>query len=145
MAVTAFWYGNAFVAMAKGEVNFTDGNVKVALFTNAYTPNQDTHDYYNDLSGEVAAGGGYAAGGAALGTPTVSYDQPSNTIKFDGADVTWAASTITARYAVVYYNTGTAATSPLLCYVDFGADFSSSGGNFTIQWNSGGIATVVVS
>jgi hypothetical protein len=59
--------------------------------------------------------------------------------------VTWAASTITARYAVVADTTpGTAATNPLICYVDFGADVTSSGGNFTITWDADGIFTVTV-
>jgi hypothetical protein len=145
MAVTAFWYGLAFRALANKEIDLDDGNVKVALCTNAYTPDQDAHDYFDDITGEVAAGGGYTAGGETLGTPAVAYDGPSNTLSFDGDDVVWAASTITARYAVVYYNTGVAGTSPLLCYVDFGADFSSSGGNFTIQWHANGIARIVVS
>jgi len=62
----------------------------------------------------------------------------------DAADTTWASSTITARYAVVYASTGTASTSPLIGYVDFGSDQSSTNGNFTITWDATGIVRVTV-
>ncbi len=63
----------------------------------------------------------------------------SAVIWLDAADVTWASSTITARYAAIYKDTGSAATSPLMGWVDFGQDESSSNGNFTIQWSPNGI------
>jgi hypothetical protein len=103
-------------------------------------PNQDTHDYFNDVTNEVT-GTGYTAGGATLGTPTIG--NTLNVIKLDGDDTVWAASTITARIAVVYDSTpGTAATNPLLFWVDFGADVSSVSGSFTITWNASGMATI---
>jgi hypothetical protein len=36
---------------------------------------------------------------------------------------------------VIWKDTGSAATSPLLGYVDFGADETSSG-TFTLQWDA---------
>ena len=35
-------------------------------------------------------------------------------------------------------------TKPLIAYMDFGADVTSSGGPFTITWDAGGIATLTV-
>ncbi len=61
---------------------------------------------------------------------------------FDADDVTWSTSTITARGAIVYKSTGTAANDLLICYFDFGADKSSSAGNFTITWNAEGIVNL---
>lgn len=59
---------------------------------------------------------------------------------FDAADVTWANSTITARYGVIAnFTPGTDATRPLLALIDFGADQSSSNGNFTVQFSALGI------
>ena len=60
-------------------------------------------------------------------------------IVLDADDVVWANATITARYAAIYKDTGIATTSPLIGWVDFGADQSASGGNFTIQWSPNGI------
>jgi hypothetical protein len=58
---------------------------------------------------------------------------------FDADDVVWTSSTITARGAVLYKDTGTPSTSPLICYIDFGSNKSSNGADFTIQWSSSGI------
>jgi len=61
---------------------------------------------------------------------------------FDAADVTWSSSSITARGAVVYKDTGTDATSLLICYIDFGQDYTSLNGDFKITWNSEGIINI---
>jgi hypothetical protein len=128
------------------EIDLLSDTIKVALCTNSYVPNQDTHDYFNDITNEVPATGGYTAGGATLASKTYTYNSGTNTWTFDAADVTWSAATITnARYAIIYDATpGTAATNPLIAYIDFGSDKSSSGGDFVIQWNASGIFTDVV-
>ena len=140
MAVTAFWYAKGFLAAFNKEVDFAADAIKVALTTSTYTPDQDAHDYFDDVTNEVV-GDGYTAGGAALGTPTIANTE--NVIKLDGTDTVWAASTITARRAVVYDSTpGTAGTNPLLTWVDFGADEVSTAGDFTIAYHANGIATI---
>lgn len=97
------------------------------------------HVEYDEVSGT-----GYTAGGETLTTATVSYDAATNVIKLDGDDVSWANSTITAQYAVIYDDTPTA-TKPLIAYVDFGQDESSSDGTFKVTWDADGMATVTVS
>jgi len=108
------------------------------LVTSTYVPDIDLHDYKDDITNEVT-GAGYTAGGAEITTKTVTQDNTDDEGVFDGADVTWAASTITARGAVLYKDTTVATTSPVICYFDFVTDKSSSGGDFTIQWNAEGI------
>lgn len=144
MAVTAYWYGNALAQALGGNVDFDGGTIKCALCTSSYTPDQDAHDYFNDISSEVS-GTGYTAGGATLANCAITYTGATNTVKIDADDVSWATSTITARYAIIYVSTGTAATSPLLLYVDFGQDYTTTGATFTITWSSSGIATLTVS
>lgn len=121
-----------------GGIDLDTDTIKVALVTSSYTPDQDAHDNFDDVTNE-ASGTGYSAGGATLGSVTVSADNTDNEGVFDAADTTWGSSTITARGAVIYKSTGTASTSKLIAYIDFGADKSSSAGSFTIQWNSEGI------
>lgn len=145
MAVTAFWYGNALIKALNKEINWGTDTIKVALVANTYTPNQDTHAYFSDITGEVT-GTGYTAGGQALTSKTITYTGATNIIALNAADTTWAASTITARYAVIYDDSpATTATKPLLAYVDFGVDQSSSSGNFTITWDAAGILKITVS
>jgi len=145
MPVTAKWYGQALLKALNKEIDWDSDTIKVMLCTSAYVPNQDTHIYKSSVTNEVT-GTGYTAGGATLGSKTITYDAATNVIALDAADVTWASSTITARYAVIYDDTpATDATKPLLAYVDFGADQSSNNGNFTITWDAAGIAKVTVS
>jgi hypothetical protein len=114
------------------------------LCTSAYTPNQDTDIYKDVVNPTESSGTGYSAGGTALASKTITYTGATNIIAMDAADVTWASSTITARYAVIYDDTPTS-NKPLLGYVDFGADQSSSNGNFTITWDANGILKITVS
>lgn len=137
-------YGNFLLKALNKEVDFDSDTIKVALLTSSYTPNQDTHDYFNDVSSAEVTGTGYTAGGITLASKTATYDSGTNVIVLDAADVTWSSSTITARYAVVYGSTGTSSTSPLIGYVDFGSDQSSTNGNFTITWDSTGIVRITV-
>lgn len=88
----------------------------------------------------VAANPGYTVGGQALASRTVAYDAPSNTLTLDAADLSWSSSSLNCRYLVVYVDTGTSSTSPLICYVDFGADQTTTNGTFTYQLPTTGIA-----
>jgi hypothetical protein len=122
-------------------INYGSDTIKVALVTSSYTPDQDAHNFFDDITNEVS-GTGYTAGGATLANPATSQDNTDNEGVFDADDVTWSTSTITARGAVIYKSTGTASTSNLISYVDFTTDKSSSAGNFTIQWGAEGIVNI---
>lgn len=116
-----------------------DGDtIKCALVTSTYTADVDAHDFFDDITNEVS-GTGYTAGGATLASVTVSADNTDNEGVFDAADTSWTTATITARGAVIYKSTGTASTSPLICYIDFGADKVSTAGTFLITWAAEGI------
>ena len=135
-------YGSLIAKAFNKEVDFDSDTIKVALLTSSYTPNQDSHDYWDDVSSFEVSGTGYTAGGATLASKTVGYTSGTNVTKFDAADVSWTSSTITARYAVLYDDSpATAATKPLIGYVDFGSDQSSSSGTFSIVWDAAGIFT----
>ena len=144
MAVSAKWYGNAFLKAFNKEIDFDTDTTKVMLCTSTYVPDQDVHDYKDDVTNEVT-GTGYTAGGATLANKTIGYTAGTNVVKLDADDTSWTTSTITARYAVIHVDTGTASTSPLLGYVDFGEDKSSSAGTFLIQWSADGIFKLTVS
>ncbi len=103
--------------------------------TSSYTPDQDAHDNFDDVSAYEVEGAGYTAGGAALTPSDPTVDTATNETRLDAADVSWANATITARYAVIYFASGTASTSTLIGYVDFGEDKIASGAafNFTPQ------------
>jgi hypothetical protein len=138
-------YGQFVQQAFNKEIDWDSDTIKVALLNNTYTPDQDAHNYYDDVVAYEVTGTGYTAGGITLANKTNTYNSATNVIILDADDVTWASSTITARYAVVYdAQASTNATRPLIGYVDFGSDQSSSNGNFTITWDSTGIVRVTV-
>lgn len=133
-------YGQFIGKALNKEIDWDTDDIKVMLVSSSYSPNQDTHDYLDDVIANEVSGTGYTAGGVSLTGKTNTYDAASNTIILDAADVTWANSTVTARYAVLYNNTGASnAAKPLIAYVDFVSDQSSTAGNFTITWDPAGI------
>lgn len=142
MAVTGKFFGLALQSAFNKEIDFDSDTLKVMLCTSSYVPDQDTHRYKSSVTNEVT-GTGYTAGGATLASVTVTYNAATNTLTLDAADTAWANSTITARYAVIYDATpGTDATRPLIAFIDFGADVSTTAGTFTITWDAAGIASL---
>lgn len=119
-----------------GAIDLDTDTIKVMLVTSTYTPSA-SHAKRSDITNEVS-GTGYTAGGTAIGSPTVTNVSTNGV--FDGNDVSWTTSTITARGAVLYKSRGGASTADeLICYLDFGTDKVSTAGTFTISWNASGI------
>ncbi len=149
VAVTAWWYVNAFEAAFNKEIDYLADEIPVSLHTATYTPNQDTHDFFNDLTNQLSTANGYtvedATGtGELLGSKT--HANTANVSKIDAANTVWTATGagFTARIAVISDVVSNAdSTSPLLFWTDFGTnETASGGGTFTIAWNASGIATI---
>jgi len=120
--------------------NFTTstGNTfKIALYTSSATLGASTTAYSG--TNEVANGNGYTTGGATLTnvTPTTS----GTTGYTDFADVTWSASTITANGALIYNSTN---SNKAVVVLAFGADKSSTSGDFVIQFPAAGAGTAII-
>lgn len=151
MAVTAFWYVNAFETAFNKEIDFLADAMVVTLHTSTYNPNQDTDDFFDDLSNQLSTANGYtdedgngASTGELLGTKT--HANTLNVSKFDAANTVWTATGagFNAEIAVISdIGSQTSTTDPLLWWTDFGAvETASGGGLFTIAWNAAGIATI---
>jgi hypothetical protein len=123
-----------------GAIDLDSDTIRVALVTSTYVPDQDAHEFFSDITNEVV-GAGYTADGAEITTKTVTQDDANDQGVFNGDDVAWAASTITARAGIIYKDTGNPVTAPLIRYVDFGEDKTTTGTTFTITWNATGILT----
>lgn len=120
-------------------INLKTDTIKLMLVTSSYTPNIDNDVFVSTPDDfEVPNSGSYAAGGATL-TPILSTDDTDDEGVYDAVDVSFTSATITARYAVIYKSTGVAATSPIICVIDFGSNVTSTGGTFTITFAAEGI------
>lgn len=145
LGVTHLMYYPALLGQWNGLANavfdLDTDTIKTSAHTNTYTPNQDVHDFFDDVTNEVT-GTGYTAGGATLGTVTLT--RSTTTVTFDAADVVWsqnAAGFANARKFVNYRSTGAASTSRLFSVVTADADVGNVTGDLTLQWSASGIAT----
>lgn len=130
-------YGKGIRAFVGGEIDYTADTIKVALLDQGYVPDQDAHEFVSDLTNELT-GGGYAR--VTLTAETAVYDGPTNTLSLGCADVTFPSLTGTnIRFAVVFKDTGTAGTSPLICFMDFGSGQTITSQDFVIQIPASGI------
>ena len=131
MAITQAMCTSFKQALLDGEMDFssdTSQTFKIALFTSSATLDATTTAY--SATNEVS-GTGYTAGGNTL-TISTNPTTSGTTAYLDFADTTWAAATITARGALIYKADGV--TDPAVAVLDFGADKTSTAGDFTIQF-----------
>lgn len=149
MAVTAWWFVNAFETAMNKEIDFIADNIAVILTdTTPYVPNQDDHDFGNDITDEVTEANGYLQGldGTGENLANATHANTLNVSKMDADDTVWTATGagFSSRIAVVVdVATATASTDPLLFWTDYGqTETASGGGTFTIAWNGSGIATI---
>lgn len=111
---------------------------KIAMYNNTETPNFSTEVGYaatNEVSGT-----GYTAGGQVVVSPTTT-ESPAGTLMYDLGDQIWASPTsVTARGAKLYADA--LAGNNLIVGINFGSDFTSTAGTFTIQWAATGVFTI---
>jgi len=89
-------------------------------------------DFLSNVTTEIAAGAGYAAGGNAVVLTVAATDDVNNDVEISAAPVAWPTSTITALAALIYKNTGVAATSQVIGTIDFGGTVASTNDTFTV-------------
>lgn len=112
-------------------VDLNDDTIKVALVdTGTYTYNS-AHDFYDDVSAGV------------VGTPQTLASKTVTNGTFDAGDTTFTSvSGSSVEALVIYKDTGTASTSPLIAYIDTvssGLPVTPNGGNITVAWHASGI------
>ena len=118
----------------------TGNTFKIALYTSSATMSASTTAYAttNEVSGT-----GYTAGGNSLTNvdPTTS----GTTALTDFADSTWSSSSITARGALIYNSSTTAGSANrAVAILDFGADKTSTSGDFTIQFPAADASNAII-
>ena len=124
-----------------GTFDFSSGTsqvFKIALYTSSASLDAATTAY--SATNEVT-GTGYTAGGETLtiaANPTTS----GTTAYLDFADATWTTATITARGAIIYLADG--AGNPAIAVLDFGADKTSTAGDFTVVFPSADASNAIV-
>lgn len=134
-------YGLFSKALVQGKIDVEGDTLKCSLFDSTYVPDVDADEFLGDLTGELS-GGGYAA--VTLTNVVASYVSASNKTMVDCDNPTFSGLTSsTIRYAVFYRWSGSAATSELICYMDFETDRDAAG-TWAIQLPATGLFDVAV-
>lgn len=112
---------------------------KLALYTSSASIDANTTAY---TATNESSGTNYTAGGGALTNSgvTASNTDASSGVGFtDFSDLTFSLVSVTARGALIYNNTpsangtaNTTLTNAAVCVLDFGADKTSTDGDFTV-------------
>tara|TARA_R100000742_G_C4265348_1_gene83369 strand:- start:823 stop:1257 length:435 start_codon:yes stop_codon:yes gene_type:complete len=110
---------------------------QIALYTDSASFTAATTAY---TSSNEISGSGYTAKGNTLTRvdPTTS----STTAYTDFADSTWSSSTITAMGAMIFNDS--ASGDPSIVILDFGADKSSSSGDFKVVFPTADASNAII-
>lgn len=126
---------------------------KIALYTSSASLDANTTAYTS--SNEVSSSGtNYTAGGQALtntGVTATNINANTGTGFTDFSDETFVNATITARGALIYNSTpsansnaNTTLTNASVCVLDFGADKTSTDGDFTIIFPTNDASNAII-
>ena len=123
-------YGKGRQKFLEGGIAWLSDNIKAVLVDAAdYTVSINTHEFLSDITapGRVATSGNMGTKSSTLGVADV-------------ADFTFTAVTGDPSEVLVFYkDTGTAATSPLIAYIDTatGLPVTPNGGDINCQIDNG--------
>lgn len=123
------FYAKGKERILKGAVNFETASIRAALVRTTYAQNIATDEFYSTVSP------------AAFATTVALTSRTVTNGVFDAADIVFPTVTAGDNYegVVLYLDTGNAATSPLIAYIDNIAGFpvASTGGDVGVQWDNG--------
>ena len=130
-------YGVHDFDLANGDtfkIALYDNNASFTAATTAYTATDEV------------SGTGYSAGGGAL--TNVDPTSSGTTALTDFQDETFSTATITARRALIYNTTpnttSISVTNPTVVVLDFGADKTSTAGDFTIVFPTADASNAII-
>ena len=136
------------VELLEGDHDFNNGAdaFKVALFkanasiTGTYSAATTNYSDMTGNSDELPATGGYTTTGFAL--TNVNPTSTGTTAFTDfSANASWASATFTTRGCIIY---NTSDGNSAVAVINFGADYSVSGGTFEIQWPTADSSNAII-
>lgn len=114
----------------EAQLNMLTDTIKCVLVdTGAYTANFSTHEFLADIPVS-----------ARITTPVTLTSKTTAGGAFDAADVTFTSvSGASIEAILIYADTGTESTSPLIAYIDTatGLPITPNGGDIIVTWDNG--------
>lgn len=126
----SFIFDSARKMFCDGDIDLLNDTIKCVLLDEGTDmPIAATDNYLDDI-----------ASGARIGTPQTLASKTTTAGVFDAADVTFpSVSGNSVEGVLIYKDTGTESTSPLIAYLNSGTGLpvTPNGGNIQVQWDSG--------
>lgn len=118
--MSSFGYYKGMQGIYEATIDVLTDDIRIALLTASYLPNQTTHEFFSDVSTNEVASVDYAS--VLLTNKSIVSDDVTMTSILHADDIEdWATAKFKrVRYAVIYKDTGVEATSPLIALIDFG-------------------------
>lgn len=128
-------YNEGIHSIDNRNIDYISDTIKVMLVKSTYSMDPDSQFVSDIVASEVSG-----ATRQTLGSKTITKDNTNDRDVFDGADSTFPSVTTgqTVGGAVVFKDTGSDATSKLICFSDT-TDTPTNGGDIVIQWSANGI------
>jgi len=146
-SVTLNLYDTFRKKQAGGEdsIDLSAVDVYCMVVTSSYSPNQNTHDFRDDLGANEVSGAGYTAGGNLCDNPTITMDG-SGTVEVDFDDPsTWSydvAGFTNGDRLIFYVKRGGASNADeLIAYSNSMGGVGNGNGDFSVQINAAGLFT----
>jgi hypothetical protein len=140
MAITQAMCTSFKKELLEGVHNFKNSGgstFNLALYTSSATLSAATTAY---TATNEASGTGYTAKGSSL--TRVDPSTSGTTALTDFSDLTFSSSSITARGALIFNDS--ASGDPSVVVLNFGADKTSSSGDFTIQFPTADASNAII-
>jgi hypothetical protein len=139
----AFYYNGKAAQWDASEsgtpINLSSATLRLMVLTSSYTPNLATDKFRSDIVANEVSGTGYTARGYALSGFTKTLNTSTGVVTFNLSDVTVAqnaAGFANGFQMVIYSDSGTDTTSPLICQFSPGSTFGNTVAGFTVQINA---------
>jgi hypothetical protein len=119
-----------------GLIRWADDTIRLQLVdANVYSANVRDHDFLDDVTGLI---------GSSVALTNKTTNHTTSALYYGGVadadnSVVSAVSGASVEALIIYKDTGTAATSPLILYLDTatGLPFTPNSGDVTISWDNG--------
>lgn len=132
MASVLYAKGKAHLLGLSTKVDLVADDIKVALIDTGTETFGSSDEFLSDITS-----GGVVATSGNLSSKTVT----SGT--FDAADITITAVTgSTVEAVILYKDTGTDSTSPLIAWFDLASAFTPNGSDATVTFNASGLFAI---
>lgn len=141
-----FTYTPAKAEIAKGNIDFVNDDIRVALvMTNTTADTEEDTALMNGFTTlDEFDGANYAR--IALASQAVNQDDANDRAEFDANDITFSAlgaGTRNAQAAIVYKHVTDDTDSIPIAYIDTGGfPFAPNGNDVVVEWNGEGILQV---